>query len=273
MAGTDDGLTLAGLLRADGLGYSHRRYLSLALSAPWCWPADPELAALAERRGHERPGAPATGETCLVSASEGVARLRRLVPAGRARAQARPFVRRARQTARRAWLLTSRDLPVLRTLTPLEAAPQWRAEPVAELGDGPADHVLDGRSYGLALVLTGRPDAALTWLAPDRADWGDVHGHVQCARRRWRALALDDLGRRDEAATERRTLEDEVAHLDTPDLNLHLARLDVTLAASGNPAPHLAGLASSGSPEASRLLADGRLDEAAARRVVVEWRY
>lgn len=136
---------------AGGFGKKQAPEVAHALSFPWCWPSGEWEAAVSG----PAPASPEVGDVLLVSASGTRARLWR----GRAGAAAvsgavlRPLVGDAAGAAALAWQIASRDAPVVIAAERLARPPSWWAEPIAKHGPGPAERVLDGRSYGLALAL------------------------------------------------------------------------------------------------------------------------
>ena len=147
-------VTLDRLLRAPKKSWSERAQLVQALSHPWCWPIDRELAAMAESLGLVRPaGRP--GEVCLVSVAGQRVSMWSLAPSSDSCArEAAPLAKTALATAVAALRVAARDVPLLRNVRALYASPSWYAVPCAKLGDGPTETVLDGPSYGLALALS-----------------------------------------------------------------------------------------------------------------------
>jgi tetratricopeptide (TPR) repeat protein len=164
--------TLADLLHADPscLDAFAPAVLRLALSCPWCWPSDPTLGALAERRGFHRPAPPRPGQACILSVSCSRASIwlaepvmvraarqpGQALPEGGASPVANPWkelIGQAADVGTLAWKLAARDIAVLRTTRPLNLVKGWRAKQVGTVGSGPAELVLEGLSFGLSLCL------------------------------------------------------------------------------------------------------------------------
>ena len=150
-------VTLDRLLRAPKKSWSERAQLVQALSHPWCWPIDRELAAMAESLGLVRPaGRP--GEVCLVSVAGQRVSMWSLAPSSDSCArEAAPLAKTALATAVAALRVAARDVPLLRNVRALYASPSWYAVPCAKLGDGPTETALDGPWYGLALARSAAP--------------------------------------------------------------------------------------------------------------------
>ncbi len=164
---------LAEALRRPELRGLERATVAGALESPLCWPAGAVLASEAQRHGLVAPE-PRVGEVPLVSVSEGRVCLWRALLAPDAPGHARELVGTAAEAAARAWRLVSRDLPVLRTLDPIAAPPRWLAAPVAKVGGGVAERVLDGPSFGLALCLAGASCLLDTAAPADLLALGEV---------------------------------------------------------------------------------------------------
>ena len=155
------------LLR-DGAAWSGLRTpFVVALREPWCWPVDDKLIAAAQAGGGESgretpvgpPGAPAPGETCLISVVEGKRRttLWRLVPHGwhADDALVTPFANDAAEALRTSVARSLRDLAAL-VPRPVRGSPEaWGAIPIfvdAEADDA-TEPVLFGASFGLSFGL------------------------------------------------------------------------------------------------------------------------
>jgi hypothetical protein len=121
---------------------------------PCLWPAAPDLENRAVGLGFERgKTALDIGSTWIVSvaASSKEASFWRLVPAPAADLRA-GFVRSAAASLEQARLVALRDLPMTTRIEEARRHRSWSAEPIVVEGQA-CDHVLDGRSFGLAMCL------------------------------------------------------------------------------------------------------------------------
>lgn len=128
---------------------------------------------------------------------------------------------------------------------------------------------------GRALIQCGRVEEGLAWLDDEGYGWDQTHRPLQRSRQRWRARALEALGKREGADKARQTLEEN------RDVYAVLADLDRVLARGGDPEPILRelerdrgpGEADRG-PELRRIIGEkSPLDRRAAELAADRWRY
>ncbi|MBK6517245.1 MAG: hypothetical protein IPG04_24775 [Polyangiaceae bacterium] len=125
-----------------------------ALATPWCYPHDPDLAALAKRRGLEPPAAPLAGATAFVTVTEGGVRTSLYVLAPRDPHQGSlptPFGEEARRAVEVAHELVARDLDALSRAARRSGA-HLQATLIARSGAG-VDQLIEGPSMGLSVAL------------------------------------------------------------------------------------------------------------------------
>lgn len=125
-------------------------------------------------------------------------------------------------------------------------------------------------AHGRALTQLGDADEALNWLSEERARWWRAQTHATTGRIRWHALALQRLGRVDEARRVRRQLLE--GNYETQDENRLLAAIDEAVADGRDLDEPLQALESA-APGQVRSLVQGGDPNSTAKRLSAYWRY
>lgn len=130
-----------------------RETVAHALATPWCWPADPALAADAVALGHAPPAPASIGEVLLVSVAPRADRttLWRLSWDGRHHAGGRSFSDDAQRAIDDVTTLATAVVPHLHSLRVLGQKPRTATQVLKRGPD--ADSTLEGASFGLSLLL------------------------------------------------------------------------------------------------------------------------
>lgn len=147
------GAALRSWLPARRIPALWRETAAHALSTPWCWPADPALAADAMALGHAPPAPAGIGEVLLVSVAPRAERttLWRLSWDARHHAGGRSFSDDAQRAIDDVATLATAVVPHLHSLRMLGQKPRT-ATPVLKRGPD-ADASLEGPSFGLSMLL------------------------------------------------------------------------------------------------------------------------
>ena len=148
---------------------------------------------------------------------------------------------------------------------------QFEAEPTVDLHS----RAFMALALGRSLVLCGKPDRGLEQLEGSVIRWDLAFSHVVRSRDRWRARALAELGRTDEATAVRRQLATQIDGTTAADEFHLLARLDAALEdPKADPVFILEDLSRHREgPDVKRIIRDALVDRATAQRVADRWRY